>query len=168
MCHSLHRSIFIAAKSILEDDATQLLKSISVKIKPMQVKYFLFLILFVVAGCRKESAKLKSDLKGTWELVSMDGGWVGHHEYEPGNGNIYTFDGNKYSQVIKADDVDYEYSGTFVIYKGKPCDFASEQSLISFNESPSPSSFSLSGGKLVIGTTECIADGSTGTYRKIK
>lgn len=134
----------------------------------MKVKYFLALILFAAAGCRKESAKLKSELKGTWELASVDGAWNGYHEYEPGNGNIYTFEGNKYSQVIKTADSTYEFSGTFAIYKDKPCDFAEEQYLISFNEENYGNKFSFSDDKLVIGTTECIADGWIGTYRKIK
>jgi hypothetical protein len=108
---------------------------------------------------QKRNSKLTSDLQGTWELVSSDGAWSGHQEYEPGNGT--TFIRNTYSQKIKATDTTYEYSGTFTIYTGKPCDFANEQTLIKFNNDECANRFSLSDGKLTIGTTECIADDSS-------
>ena len=95
-------------------------------------------------------------------------GWSGHVEYDPGNGNTISFNGNIYHQKIKTGDSTYQYSGTFVIYTDKPCDFANEQTLIKFNDSEPASSFSLSNGKLIIGATECMADGSTLTYRKIE
>ena len=125
-------------------------------------------MILIIAGCKKETAGLASDVQGTWELVSSDGAWTGHREYEPGNGNTFSFSGNTYSQKIKATDTIYQYSGTFVIYTGKPCDFANEQTLIKFDDNEFVSSFSLADGKLTIGTTECIADGGSSTYRKIQ
>lgn len=134
----------------------------------MKAKYFLAIGFLIIAGCKKETTKLTSDVQGTWELLSIEGGWVGHQEYEPGNGNTISFNGNSYSQKIKATDTTYQYSGTFIIYKGKPCDFANEQSLIKFNGNEPAASFSLSNGKLIIGATQCIADGTTSTYKKIQ
>ena len=64
-------------------------------------------------------------------------------------------------------DTTYEYAGTFTIYKGKPSDFASEQTLIKFDDNEYASNFDLSDGKLTIGTTECIADGGSSTYARI-
>ena len=132
----------------------------------MKTKYFLAIVFLIMAGCKKETARLTSDLQGTWELVSTDGAWSGHREYEPGNGNTFSFNGNSYSKKIKAIDTTYQFSGTFIIYKDKPCDFANEQTLIKF-DSDDASSFSLEDGKLTIGTTECIADGGSSTYALI-
>ena len=134
----------------------------------MKAKYLLALFFLTIVSCKKETTRLTSDLQGTWELVSVDGAWVGHQDYPPGNGNNYSFSGNTYSQKIKGTDTTYEYSGTFLIYKGKPCDFANEQTLIKFNDNDYADRFSLADGKLIIGSTECIADGATSTYRKIR
>jgi hypothetical protein len=133
----------------------------------MKAKYFLAVMLFIT-GCKKETSGLVSNVQGTWELVSSDGAWTGHHDYEPGNGNTIIFSGNTYSQKIKATDTTYQYSGTFTIYRGKPCDLANEQTLIKFNNNEDASSFSLLDGKLTIGSTECIADGGSSTYKKIQ
>lgn len=133
----------------------------------MKTKYLLAIVFLIIAGCKKETARLTSDLQGTWELVSYDGAWSGHRDYEPGNGNTFIFSGNTYSQKMVTTDTTYEYSGTFTIYKGKPCDFANEQTLIKFDDNEYASSFSLSNGKLTIGTTECIADGGSSTYARI-
>jgi len=134
----------------------------------MKAKYLLPIFILIIAGCKKEAASLSSDIQGTWELVSSDGSWTGHQEYEPGNGNSFSFSGNTYLQKIKTGDTTYQYSGTFLIYTGRPCEYGSEQTLIKFNDSEPASSFSLSGGKLTIGATECIADGQSSTYRKIQ
>ena len=133
----------------------------------MKTKYFV-IVVFFIAGCKKETSGLVSNVQGTWELVSSDGAWIGHRDYEPGNGNTIIFSGNTYSQNIKAADTTYQYSGTFTIYTGKPCDLANEQTLIKFNDNEDASSFSLLDGKLTIGTTECIADGGSSTYKKIQ
>jgi hypothetical protein len=133
----------------------------------MKAKYFLAVVFFIT-GCKKETSGLVSNVQGTWELVSSEGAWIGHRDYEPGNGNTFTFSGNTYSQKIKATDTTYQYSGTFTIYSGKPCDLANEQTLIKFNDNEDASSFSLLDGKLTIGTTECIADGGSSTYKKIQ
>ncbi len=134
----------------------------------MKAKYFLAIVILITAACKKEITKLTSDVQGTWELVSRDGGWIGHQEYSPGNGNIISFNGNNYSQKIKIADTIYQYSGTFKIYSGKPCDVPTEQTLIKFNDTGDPASFALSEGKLVIGATQCIADGTTSIYKKIQ
>jgi hypothetical protein len=135
----------------------------------MKPKYFFAIILLIIAGCKKDATILSPGLQGTWELVSSDGAWSGHHDYPPGNGNTYTFNENNYSQIIKRIDTTYHYTGTFKIYTGKPCDFANEQTLIEFNNiAETRQSFSLSNGKLTIGTTECIIDGGYSTYRKIR
>ena len=134
----------------------------------MKAKYLAPILFMTIAACKKESGGLLSDLQGTWELRSSEGGWSGQQQYAPGNGNTYSFSGNTYAHQIKTTDTTYDYSGTFQIYTGKPCDFAPEQTLIEFDHNLSPASFSLSGGELMIGTTECIADGWSGTYRKIE
>lgn len=134
----------------------------------MKAKHFLAIVFLVIAGCKKEATGLTSDIQGTWELVSSDGAWVGHQEYQPGNGNTFNFNGNIYSRKIIAADTTYQYSGTFSIYTGKPCDLAKEQTLIQFNDSNDLSSFLLSDGELTIGTTDCIADGGSSTYKKIQ
>ena len=135
----------------------------------MKTNTIIIVLLFLCfLSCKKEAARLTDDLQGKWELVSYDGAWIGHRDYVEGNGNIFAFSGNNYDRIIKDIDTTYHYSGTFKIYSGKPCDFAAEQTLIEFdNMHDNPSSFSLSNGKLTIGTTECIADGGTATYRKI-
>jgi hypothetical protein len=134
----------------------------------MKAKYFLAIMFLMTAGCKKETTTLTTDVQGTWELVSSDGAWFGHHDYAPGNGNTFIFTTDNYTQTIKTTDTTYQYSGTFNIYTGKPCDFANEQTLIKFSNSGDVSSFSLSNGELIIGTTTCISDGASSTYRKIQ
>lgn len=135
----------------------------------MKPKYFFALILLIVAGCKKGTSILPSlGLQGTWELESSYGSWGGYHEYPQGNGNTFTFNGNNYSRTTKTTDTTYQGTGTFRIYTAKPCDFADEQPLIEFDNNNFTESFSLSNGKLIIGTTECIIDGGYSTYRKIQ
>ena len=133
----------------------------------MKVKYLAPILFLIIPACKKETGSLLSDLQGTWELRSSDGGWTGHQEYAPGNGNTYSFSGTAYTRQIKTADTTYAYSGTFEIYDEKPCDYATKQTLIEFDDDHFPNSFSLSGGELTIGTTECIVDGGSSTYRKI-
>jgi len=134
----------------------------------MKSGYLLAVAFLVIAGCKKESGSLTHDLQGTWELASIDGAWVGHRDYAPGNGNTFSFNGNTYSGKIKTVDTAYQYSGTFIIYTAKPCDFAREQTLIKFDNNVDASSLTLSNGKLTIGTTECIADGEAFHYNRIQ
>ena len=134
----------------------------------MKAKYLVAILLLLVISCKKESARLTDDLQGKWELASVDGAWVGNVDYEAGNGNTFTFSGNNYERVLKTQDTTIHVSGTFSVYTGKPCDMAAEQTLIEFDGiHDNPNSFSLHDGKVSIGTTECIADGGTSTYRKI-
>jgi len=133
----------------------------------MKVKYLAPILFLIITACKKETGSLLSDLQGTWELKSSDGGWTGHQEYAPGNGNTYSFSGTTYARQIKTTDTTYEYSGTFDIYTDKPCDYATKQTLIEFDDDLFPNSFSLSVAELIIGTTECIVDGGSSTYRKI-
>ena len=134
----------------------------------MKAKYIFAIAFLIIAGCKKETARLTSGLQGTWELVSSDGGWSGHQEYEPGNGNTLSFSSNTYSRTLKTADTIYQYSGTFRVYTGKPCYYANEQTLIEFDNNSIPGSFSLSHEKLILGATECVADFPTSTYRKIE
>lgn len=134
----------------------------------MKRKYFLAILFLIAISCNKDANGLTAGVQGTWELASSDYAWAGHHDYPPGNGNTFIFNGNSYSQKVITPDTTYLYSGTFSIYTGKPCDFANEQTLIKFDTTEEVSSFSLTGGKLSIGTTECISDGGSSTYRKIQ
>ena len=134
----------------------------------MRLKTVIIIVLACLWGCKKDAQSFNSDLQGKWELASSYGAWTGHVEYSAGNGNAYTFKGNTFSQQVHYADTTYAYSGTFKTYTGKPCEFAAEQKLIEFSNAGDASSFSLSGDTLFIGTTECIADGGTSAYRKIK
>jgi hypothetical protein len=134
----------------------------------MKPKYLTAILLLIITGCKKEAPSLSSQLQGTWELAATDGGFSGHHEeYAPGNGNIYSFSGTTYTRQIKTTDTTYEYSGTFEVYEGKPCYFATKQTLIKFDHGIIANSFALLDGTLSIGSTECVLDGSSDTYRKI-
>ena len=115
----------------------------------MKAKYLVILVFLLIVGCKKEIEGLTFDLQGTWELTSTTD-WIGHVEYEPGNGNTINFSGNTYSQTIKTTDTTYQYSGTFRIYIDKPCDYAREQTLIKFDDNDA-SSFFLLDGKLTVG-----------------
>ena len=121
-----------------------------------------------ILSCNKQDTDLPAGLNGTWELLSTDGGWSGHHDYPSGNGNTIAFDGHKYSQKIKAIDTTYLSSGTFKIYTGKPCDLAKEETVISFDSSDIASGFSRSGNQITFTSTECLVDGGSSTYKKIQ
>jgi hypothetical protein len=41
-------------------------------------------MFLIIAGCKKETVRLSSDLQETWELVSSNGAWICHREYEFG------------------------------------------------------------------------------------
>src|SRR4051812_17939034 len=119
----------------------------------MNTKYTIAIVFLIITGCKKETTGFASKVQGTWELASTDGAWTGHKDYAPGNGNTISFSGNTYSQKTRSADTTYQYSATFKIYTGKPCDLANEQTLISFDNNEYASSFSLSGEMLTIGTT---------------
>jgi hypothetical protein len=108
----------------------------------LKANYLLAMVFLIIAGCKKETAKLSSICKVHGKYYHQIA-WSGHQEYEPGNGNTFSFSRNTYSQKIKTADTTYQYSGTFIIYTGKPCDFT-------------------------IATTICIADVANYTYRKIR
>ena len=55
----------------------------------MKAKYLVILVFLLIVGCKKEIEGLTFDLQGTWELTSTTD-WIGHVEYEPGNGNTYS------------------------------------------------------------------------------
>ena len=133
----------------------------------MKSIYVLTLTILILSGCKKDD-KIPAGLSGTWELESSFSGWGGTQTYPPGNGNTITFSDNNYSEKIKSADTTYQISGTFKVFSGKPCDGASEQTLIQFDMLEHIESFSLADGKLSIGTTECILDGGGSTYRKIQ
>ena len=134
----------------------------------MKTKYLVTVLFVAALSCEKEYSGLADNLQGKWELVSYDGAWVGHVDYAAGNDYTYTFTGNNYKLNAPSTDTVYQRAGTFKIYTGKPCDFAQEQTLIEFdNVHENPSKISITDGKLIIGTTECIADGGYQTFRKI-
>lgn len=124
-------------------------------------------LLLAIFGCKKDGGGIASEIQGKWELASSFSSWTGYHDYAAGNGNTFTFNGNSFSQQIKAVDTTYTYSGTFKIFEGKPCDFAKEQTLFKADGYSEAQSISLNNNELTIGTTECIADGGSSTYRKI-
>jgi hypothetical protein len=35
-------------------------------------------MFLIIAGCKKETVRLSSDLQETWELVSSNGAWICH------------------------------------------------------------------------------------------
>jgi hypothetical protein len=134
----------------------------------MRSIYILSSIILILSGCKKNDS-IPAGLNGTWELEFSFSGWSGTHTYPPGNGNTFTFDGHTYLQKIVTTDTSYEGSGTFKVYTGKPCDNASEETLIEWNnDSNTIQDFSLNDGEFSIGTTACILDGGGSTYRKIK
>ncbi len=129
--------------------------------------------LIIVAGCKKDSS-LKIDnqqLIGKWELTKSFGGWSGEKKYEPGNGNTISFAGSNSVQHFAYNDTSFTTTATYTIYQGKPCEFAAETTLIHFKIADNyeyDNDFSLANGELAIGSTQCIADGSTNYYRKVQ
>lgn len=124
-------------------------------------------LLLAIFGCKKDGGGLAAQVQGKWELTSSFSAWTGQHVYPAGNGNTIVFNGNSFSQQINAVDTTYTYSGTFEIFEGKPCDFAKEQTLFKADGNAEAQSISLNNNELTLGTTECIADGGSSTYRKI-
>jgi len=133
----------------------------------MKNKITIVLIVCIIGGCKKDPVALNSQLQGTWELVKSYSGWGGVQEYSSGNGNTLKFSENSFVRNIKTTDTTFAISGTFSVYTGKPCEYASEQTLIKFNHDEISSSVSILNGELTIGTTECVADGGSSTYKKI-
>lgn len=129
------------------------------------LKYF-WIVLLALTSCKKSDNN--STLKGTWELVSQDGGWSGHQEFSPGNGNLFTFTGNHYAQQIATSDTTLHYSGSFRIYEGRPCEGAADATLIQFDDDSYSNTLSIAGNILTLRAPhECIADVPDRTYRKI-
>ena len=66
----------------------------------MKLSLNIALIFTVITfvSCDKEE-RLQSKLEGTWELRHIEGGYRPANspvDYEPGNGNMLIFDGNKF------------------------------------------------------------------------
>lgn len=131
-------------------------------------KYLAFIALVVAfATCNKKSST-EITLNGKWELMYVEGGWVGHRNYERGNGNTLTFQNSSYSRTVHYDDTTYKESGTFSVFKAKPCESADEKTLLKFDSIEMLNVLDLSATTLTIGPSPtCIIDAGTATYRKL-
>jgi hypothetical protein len=135
----------------------------------MKIPYFaIAVVVIAILGCNKKNDTLHPNLDGTWELASTQGGIDGGQTtYRAGNGNTYIFEENTYAQTIRTSDSTYQSSGTFSIFKAKPCEMSKEEILIRFDGSFSLV-FSYTGATFTIGDPhECMSDAMSFTYRRV-
>ncbi|MDP2413245.1 hypothetical protein [Daejeonella sp.] len=134
----------------------------------LSLKIALIFIVFTSVSCDKEE-RLQSKLEGTWELRHIEGGYRPANspsDYEPGNGNILKFDGNKFQQKYGTNPA---INGTYTIIEEEAevngeklshkIDFQSDQNVIDLY-------FKISGGKLSLYYGHIAADGFVSTYEK--
>jgi hypothetical protein len=140
----------------------------------MKISILILCLFLMAVACKKDTAlqTMQQQVTGKWELVRSISGWGGTREFEAGNGNTITFTGNNFTQQVIGTDTIYNFEGTFTIYTAKPCDFAAETTLINFSglfldTYPQQIKFT-DNGELSFGATECIADGGTSYYKKIR
>ena len=134
----------------------------------ISLKIAIIFTVFVFVSCDKEE-RLQSKLEGTWELRHIEGGYRPANspvDYEPGNGNMLIFDGNKfqYKHGVQA-----AISGTYTIIEEETnvngdnlshkIDFQSDQNI-------GDPFFKISGGKLSLYYGHIAADGFVSTYEK--
>lgn len=136
----------------------------------MKISLKIALIFTVIAfvSCDKEE-RLQSKLEGTWELRHIEGGYRPANSpsnYEPGNGNILKFDGNKFQQKYGNNPA---INGTYTIIEEETnvngdnlsykIDFQSDQNI-------GDPFFKISGGKLRLYYGHIAADGFVSMYEK--
>lgn len=143
-------------------------KNIKKKQMKISLKIALILMVFTSVSCDKEE-RLQSRLEGTWELRHIEGGYRPANspsDYEPGNGNILKFDGNKFQYKYGTNPI---INGTYTIIEEEvdlngdklsyKIDFQSDQNL-------GDPFFKISGGKLSLYYGHIAADGFVSTYEK--
>lgn len=121
-------------------------------------------MLFTIISCEKKSGT--PDLNGTWELRHVAGIQVAGVDpnFKPGNGNYFTFDGEKFE---KFNDGKKSESGTFALTPEDNVAVNNSKAnySISFNKGEKKYA-NLSDKKLVIFDGEIAADGTESTFEK--
>jgi hypothetical protein len=134
----------------------------------ISLKIALILMVITSVSCDKEE-RLQSKLEGTWELRHIEGGYRPANspsDYEPGNGNILKFDGNKFQYKYGTNPA---INGTYTIIEEETnvngdnlshkIDFQSDQNI-------GDPYFKISGGKLSLYYGHIAADGFVSSYEK--
>jgi|GEM_PF-1415979 len=133
------------------------------------MKKFIFLLLLPVVflSCKKESdeKKFMKAIAGTWELEKYMGGWSPVVNYPIGNGNLLVLSKDGSYKRMKHDTL--IVGGSFSIKKSTSC--GSEEFLfVTSDQQTNDLRVDLTGLKLGIGASMCIADGSSSIYRKVE
>lgn len=122
------------------------------------------IMLFTIISCEKKSGT--PDLNGTWELRHVAGIQVAGVDpnFKPGNGNYFTFDGEKFEKFNDGKKAD---SGTFVLTpeENVPVNNSKANYSISFNKREKKY-VNLSDKKLIIFDGQIAADGTDSTFEK--
>lgn len=132
------------------------------------LKIALIFIMITSVSCAKEE-RLQSKLEGSWELRHIEGGYIPVNspvDYEPGNGNILKFEGNKFQQLSGTQP---GISGTYIIIK-EEAKLSGENLSYKINLQSDKNLidpfFKISGGKLMLYVGDIPADGYVSTYIK--
>jgi len=134
----------------------------------ISLKIALILMVFTFVSCDKEE-RLQSKLEGTWELRHIEGGYRPANspsDYEPGNGNILIFDGNKfqYKHGVQA-----AINGTYTVIKEETevnGEKLSHKIVFQSDQNIGDPFFKISGDKLRLYYGHIAADGFVSTYEK--
>jgi len=119
---------------------------------PMKKYLSLLIIALCFFSCKKESpdtTALNASLAGKWELSSTSAGTSGQIlTVQPGNGNIYQFNGDgsyaRYAGSLKED------SGTYTVQENVQNVFGSKGDIITFSGTKSTFVLKLSGDSMVL------------------
>ena len=136
--------------------------------RPTTAAVLAMALILMATGCKKDSGDKPANLTGEWELAEIESPWVGHVDYKPGNGNTIVFSNDTYVQVINYNDTSYQVSGTYSIYRGRPClelGSDTELTVLQFDDNM-PNVFSYSGATFSVSTPPCLMDGGISTYRR--
>jgi hypothetical protein len=138
-----------------------------------QIKIILLFVAVAASACNNNlySEKDVNSLEGSWELRSIKGGFRqprAPSDFEPGNGTVIKFDGDKFEMTDKKNSS--VSSGTFTIVSEPKIingDEVAQKIVYLEDNNQTNQYFKLSGDKLVLYFGEIASDGYEATYEKL-
>lgn len=138
---------------------------VNLGMKPLTI-YLLALLVFF--SCRKDHipSEFKNKITGTWEIERFSG--FGSVSFPPGNGRIIVLFANGSFERRQHDTV--MFRGRYSLRTKNDCYPRDEKTFFSVNDN----SYSMDSfidvddsGKLLLSSSNCLADGGTSFFRKI-
>lgn len=158
------------AEIILQPDATGGKLSLSRRKLSLMQKILAFLALAAICSCEKyiEVSGVEKQIIGTWEYEQ----YVGYPANEPPapahNGRIIVIGADGGFERRQHDSI--LFRGTYTMQNKRDCLDRSTDLIFSTNDPSTADAhyIDVAGGKLMLSSSNCLADGGTAYYRRLK